>query len=680
MQISLSKVGTGLFRATRENFLWFSLLVVGVVSLLTTEQVASGWIALGERINISRRDFNMFEIAVLIISVLWGILALWMTWHVLKNQDSLKVNAYFDGTMARMTAGTFFAFAAFSMVSIVLIIIVEQVATGWLALGERANISRRNLNRDEWLVMIGAGTWALVNLRTALGFWLVEKPARAWGEWICLINAFIGALLLLEGAINVDAAVALGGSASEDFAGALWEIAPGLVLFLSSFAVYLILVAEVHTSADQTVRNILAKSPAAGAIVGFVVLYLVFWITSDLFLTTRSQAGIFTNNATSGIVAIGITMLMISGEFDLSIGSIYGASALVFLLMMTEGAFGIEPQPVIVALIVGLGFGTFLGMINGLLKIQTGIPSFIVTLGTMLAYRAIPLVVIEEGKILRYADYRKPEPVIYFNRWVIIAGALILAAAIIALAVPYILGFGRNLIRRLKTYVTDTNDFKFFFLVLALLQLVLVLALTFGLVALLVWAASNQYEHRDGLLAVNFFELASGQIRELPLLGTVPIGANLQTGVIWWLLLVIIFQFILTRTPYGNAVFAVGGNPGAARAQGVNVNGIKLLNFMLAGGLAAFAGVLNVSRVTSVNANLGQGLELDVIAASVIGGTLLSGGYGSIFGALLGILIAGMVQTGLVLIGVDPRLINGVNGIIIIIAVIINTTVRQQKR
>src|SRR5262249_24905696 len=147
----------------------------------------------------------------------------------------------------------------------------------------------------------------------------------------------------------------------------------------------------------------------------------------------------------------------------------------------------------------------------------------------------------------------------------------------------------------------------------------------------------------------------------------------------WWFILVVIFQFVLNQTRYGNATFAAGGNAGAARAQGINVNRVKITNYILLALLVGIASIFDASRLQSIDALRGQGLELEVIAATVIGGALLTGGYGSMIGALLGVFIFGMMQTGLVLIGIDARLFDAIIGAIILIAVIINNWSRRIK-
>jgi len=140
-----------------------------------------------------------------------------------------------------------------------------------------------------------------------------------------------------------------------------------------------------------------------------------------------------------------------------------------------------------------------------------------------------------------------------------------------------------------------------------------------------------------------------------------------------------IFTVVLTSTRYGNAVFAVGGNSEAALAQGINVRRVKVMSFVISGTLAAVAGITEAARFKVGEPLRGTGYELDVIAATVIGGTLLTGGYGSIVGTVLGILIAFMLKTGLVLIGVQADWFRGVLGIIMIAAVVLNTNIRRQR-
>ena len=673
-QVSFASPDVEDYRAT-SNFTWTLILlaIVGIASLILAEQLITGWLALGERANISRRDINVIELVSIVGCVIWALVTLRTAWGFWRHENFVSMDVYFSDRHSRRAPGVFLTILLLGIVGVVSLFLAEQVLTGWLALGERANISRRDLNLIEWLVIVGGLLWGIVSLRTVYGLWRHDRRAWAWAQWVVLITAVIGLGMFMSGVTDLHTVVPRGGTIFDNLPAAQELLGPGSLLLLSSLVVYRFLTIGVHNSATVTIRNSLASVPGAGAIVGFFAILMLFSISTDLFLEPRSIASILATAITRGIVAIGITFLMISGEFDLSVGSIYGAGALVFLLMMTEGAFGLEPVSVIPAAIIALIFAGILGLINGLILIRFNIPSFIVTLGTMLAYRAILLVVVADGRILRYADYRLPPPYVWFNRWILGIGALVLAAIIGYMGITLIRSSWGALRSRLQNYRNDQGDFRDVFVFLNALRLVVFLAVALGAVALLVMAAVDQLNHTDTLLEVSFFDLMNGRF------DFVDRDVNLRSGVMWWLILVVVFQFILTQTRYGNHVFAVGGNPGAARAQGINVNRVKVTNFIICAMLACVAGIINVSRLSNVDPLMGDGLELEVIAASVIGGALLTGGYGSIFGALLGVLIFGMLQTGLVLVGVDARAFSGVIGIIIIVAVTINNSVRRVR-
>jgi ribose/xylose/arabinose/galactoside ABC-type transport system permease subunit len=690
--------------------------VAGLLSLLFAQQLVTGWIALGERANILRSDLNPIELLAIAVSAVWGVFALWAAAGLLGTQVA-SVRTYLNESRAlARVPGALYAVLFLLVVGIGAAVIAQQVLTGWLALGERLNISRRDLNIAEWGTAVLAILWAAASLRTALGLARRESAAWRWAQWISLATIVVGLMLSLSGTMDMSRVLPAGGTLRDNPAGALDLVLPSLIVFFSALGAYRYLTIDEETSAYQHIRNRLAKSPGAGAIVGFIAIAAMFTLASDLFLEPRSLASILATNITRGIVAIGITFLMISGEFDLSVGSVFGAGALIFLLLMTEGlplsaltgvplvlvaigalslakgravyyAVGVGAfvlavllaiatntiviMSVIPAALVALVFAAILGMINGVILIRTGIPSFIVTLGTLLAYRAILLVVVADGRILRYADYRLPPPNVYFDHRVLALGAIAIAVFALVIGLPSVLGGLRALRARIAGYAQDTGDFRFLAVVWTGVKLLATLALVAVVAFLFVQFGLNQLAQTTPVLEVSFFDLMNGRF------DFVSRDVNLRIGVMWWLLLVLVFQFILTQTRYGNHVFAVGGNPGAARAQGINVNRVKVVNFMICSMLAAFAGIVSVARLANVDPLMGDGLELDVIAASVIGGALLTGGYGSIIGALLGVLIFGMLQTGLVLIGVDARAFSGVIGIIIIVAVVINTAVRR---
>jgi len=640
------------------------LLLVGAFSLLISEQIATGWIALGERANINRREFNGIEIAALIGTALWGLLALATAFSFARRRLTTMKIVLAD-RLPLTTPGAFMALAFMVVVGALSLFLAEQVATGWIALGERVDISRRDLNFIEWMAIFGGVLWGVVLLRTALSLWLHDQRGWTWTQWVTLFTAVIGLGLTVSGLFDTRAFD--NAPITERLPELQLLVLPGIMLFLSSIALYRYLALDADPAADQTLRNQLAKIPGAGAIIGFIAIFIFFSLATDQFLEPRSLAGALTTNVTRGVVAIGITILMISGEFDLSVGSQLGAVGLMFLLCMTEGILGLPPMSVIPALMVAFAFAALLGLINGYILIRTGIPSFIVTLGTLLAFNALPLVIVAEGRILRYADYRLPPPTITLSKWVLLVGASLLIAGTLYLGYRVVPRLWGALREKIAGYRDDPNDLRDFWLFAAAVRLVVTIAMSALVVFLLGAAVSYYLGLEQPIIDVDFFELMNGQLWFLP------VDVNLRSSVIWWFLLVLIFQFILTQTPYGGYSFAVGGNPGAARAQGISVNRVKVTNFVICSLFVAFAAIMDVSRVQNVDSTRGDGLELEVIAASVIGGTLLSGGYGSIIGALLGVFIFGMLRTGLVLIGLNPRIFNGVIGIIIIVAVVINT-------
>ncbi|NKB68408.1 MAG: hypothetical protein GKR89_15200 [Candidatus Latescibacteria bacterium] len=393
----------------------------------------------------------------------------------------------------------------------------------------------------------------------------------------------------------------------------------------------------------NAIRLRLARHPEAGAFIGLGVILLFFALAApSTFLSHNAFASILSNQAVPGIVAIGITLLMISGQFDLSVGSIMGVASLVFLYAAVQGLH------ILLAAALGLAAGCGLGLLNGLLLVWTGIPSFIITLGTMLVYRAICLTTISGGRIIRYADFSRQDPQLTIPPLLVLTAAAALLALVLWMAWGPI-GRARGL-RRAALLVST---------------LLAAVPLVSGLVVL----HGRLFEP----MAINFFHLLNGRFDWSLLPG------NYRLSIVWWIALSLLFGLILNRTRFGNAVFATGGNPLAARSQGIAVNRVQVINFVLSGGLAGSAGIIQVARLKSVDPLRGTGLELEVIAAVVIGGSLLSGGYGSLAGSFAGTTLTGVLRTGLVLISVPANAFRGAIGAIMIVAVIINSLVRRSK-
>lgn len=392
----------------------------------------------------------------------------------------------------------------------------------------------------------------------------------------------------------------------------------------------------------HTFRTRFAKSPEAGATAGFLVVFLFFaFTTPDTFLSNSSFSSILNSQAVPGIIAIGITLLMISGEFDLSVGSILGVASLAFLYATVNGV------NILLAGALGILTGCLLGYINGLLLIFTGIPSFIVTLGTMLVYRAISLSANSGGRIIRYSEFSREPPIIAPPHWILI----LIAICLIALLVWILKDSHRQYLSKRKK---------------STLSLICLYTLSlFSMVYFLFVIISGNP------IVFDVFHILNGRMDFIP--------GNYRTSIIWWLFLTTLFAVILTHTRFGNAVFATGGNAEAARLQGINIDRVRVTNFVISGGLAATAGIIQTARLKSVDPLRGTGMELEVIAAVVIGGTLLTGGFGSLIGSAIGTALTGMLRTGLVLIQVPSNAFRGAIGAIMIVAVIINNLARKER-
>jgi len=326
---------------------------------------------------------------------------------------------------------------------------------------------------------------------------------------------------------------------------------------------------DVFTKRLPEVRHQLSYFPEAVALTSFLLLFFFFSIAAPNFLTPLSIGNILTFGSIVGIVTIGVGLLMIAGEFDLSVGSNFAIASYVLALSLIAG------WPVWVGVPLAVITSSLLGLLNGVIVTKTQIPSFIATLGTMLAYRGI-VRAIGSGNFATY----KGEEIAFFQT--------------------------------LNGEFTLLNDlFK-----------------------------------------------TQGSFR---------------MSLIWFLLIAVVFTFLLMRTRFGNWVYAAGGNPEAANAQGVNVTLVKMVCFTLTGFLVGIASILQFSYRLSVDPLRGDGMELIAVAAAVIGGIRLTGGVGTIFGAVMGTLLLQTLDQGLVLMHIPIQVFQATAGAIIVISVIINT-------
>jgi len=294
-----------------------------------------------------------------------------------------------------------------------------------------------------------------------------------------------------------------------------------------------------------------------------VVMTILFGYINPRFFSGEALYSILTLATELGIIALGVSFLMIAGEFDLSVGSVYAFSGLITIWALNSGL----SYPA--SLFLSLLFAIAIGLVNGIVTVYGRIPSFIATLGMMWLLRGLLLAIT--GGFPVGLERLPPEMIIY----------------------------------------------------------------------------------------------------------TYQVIGDLKASSLWFIALILILQIMLNNTPYGNKAQAVGGAPGVARALGVRVERVKIGAFVISSLCAALAGQVAVARFKIVEPTAGQGLELEAIAASVLGGTSLAGGIGSIVGAALGALLVGVIRVGLIFAGAPAYWYIGFIGFLLIIVGIMSIRRRR---
>ena len=316
--------------------------------------------------------------------------------------------------------------------------------------------------------------------------------------------------------------------------------------------------------------------PEVGSLLGAVVVFVVFFTIAEPFRTGSARATVLYAGSTIGIMAVGVALLMIGGEFDLSAGVAVITSALS--ASMFAWWFSLN---VWVGALFALAVSLAVGFLNGWILTRTKLPSFLVTLSMFLMLQGVNIAVT-----------------------------------------------------RLVTGGVSTRDIS----------------------------------DMDG------FESARAVFASTISVG----GVSVRITVLWWLLFVALATWVLVRTRVGNWIYAVGGDAESARAVGVPVAGVKIGLFMTVGFFAWFCGMHLLFAFNTVQSGEGVGNELLYIMAAVVGGCLLTGGYGTVIGAAIGAFIYGMTRQGIVYAGWDNNLVMFFVGAMLLAAVVINGWVRTQ--
>ena len=367
----------------------------------------------------------------------------------------------------------------------------------------------------------------------------------------------------------------------------------------------------------------------APVIAGLIVISLVFTWLNPVFIAPNNLVNLLFDCATVGFISLGIVCVLMLGEIDLSVGSMSGlASAIVGVLWVNAG------WPVAAAIGVAMLCGIAVGLIYALLYNRVGMPSFVATLAGLLALLGMQLYILgPSGSInLPYAS-----PLVRFGQLMVMPDWFSHTMALLpGLA---LLTFGlKTRVRRLQANLSAES-------VSSLLL-------------------------RAVLLTV-IFEAAVFYL-------------NLGRGVPWifglFVAAAMVLNYALKRTKWGRSMFAVGGNREAARRSGINVRAIYVSAFVLCATLATFGGILAASRLASASQQAGTGdVNLNAIAAAVIGGTSLFGGRGSAWSALLGIIVIQSISNGLTLLNLPSSLRYIITGCVLAIAVIIDSLARRSR-
>jgi D-xylose transport system permease protein len=363
-------------------------------------------------------------------------------------------------------------------------------------------------------------------------------------------------------------------------------------------------------------------------ILGIAVIWTIFQLANDRFLSAINLSNLTLQIAAVATISIGVVLVLLLGEIDLSVGAVSGlAAATMAVLSVNEG---LAPG---LALIAGLLVGTAIGFFNGFMVTSFGIPSFVVTLAGLLAWQGAQLFVLGSTGSVNLPDSIITDLTSTFFEPAV--GWALGAAAIAAYAATLFL-------RRRGRVAAGLEAVP-----------VILLAIRVVLVAAAI------------IVAIAILNADRG----------VPLAAVIVVG------LTVFFTFLTERTRWGRHVFAVGGNEEAARRAGIRVNRIKLSVFALASTLAAAGGILAASRLLSVNQQSGSGdVLLLAIAGPVIAGTSLFGGRGFVWSALLGAIVIGSIANGMDLLALDSDIKFMITGAVLLLAVTIDAVTRRQRQ
>lgn len=363
-------------------------------------------------------------------------------------------------------------------------------------------------------------------------------------------------------------------------------------------------------------------------IIGLVLIWGIFgWASNLIFFKPENMVDLSNQMAATGTIAIGVVLILLLGEIDLTVGVVSGLAAAIMAVCNVKLGYSAP-----VAIVLGIIAGSFIGLVQGFWFARIGIPSFVVTLAGLIGWQGVQLWVLGSDGVVNLRDKVILDITFtYFN------GVAAFAIGAVFVAYFALSGFWSYRTRRQAGLSTGSLE---------------------GLVVRVVSVAI--------LVFVPIYWL--DQERGLPLALVIMVG------------LVVVMDYVLRRTRFGRMIFAVGGNVEAARRAGIPVARVRIACFVLCSTFAAWGGIMAASRGLNASQTSGGGpLLLYAIASAVIGGTSLFGGRGSAWAALLGVLVIQSIVNGMTLISVNSDMQYVITGAVLLAAVTIDAVARRGR-
>jgi D-xylose transport system permease protein len=411
------------------------------------------------------------------------------------------------------------------------------------------------------------------------------------------------------------------------------------------------------------VRSAEIDTRLLGMFAALVVIWIGFNIMSDgTFLTARNLWNLSVQTSVVAIMATGMVLVIVSRNIDLSVGSMMATIGMFMAVLQVEvlpDIFGIgHPLVWIVSILAGIAMGAVIGAFQGSIVAYMGVPSFIVTLGGLLVWRGVAWV-MASGRTIAPMDLT----------FQLLGGG---ARGTIGGTWTWILGFAASTGIVLLLWSRRRQRIKFGFEPRPVWAEIGIGAVGVGLV-LAATSVINSYPMPE-LLARKWAEETNVAWPE----GGLSIPLGLATPVLLLIVVALVVNFVATRTRFGRYIYAIGGNPEAASLAGIKTKWTTVKIFMMMGILVAIAASVSIARLNAATSGLGQLTELYVIAAAVIGGTSLTGGVGTIPGAVLGALVMQSLISGMALMGLEAPYKNIIVGIVLVGAVALDSLYRRR--